>query len=229
MNNDVIASVSLSKQLHQKQMIKKKCKRRALLHTRRIILDTTSNNLSLNTSSILNKPIEDSLRSSNVHQDTAENFHELNINTNDCDHSNELSIELYECDYLNELNIDTYECGDLHELDVDEYVLENSTEHFNFSSCFNETDTHLHDLTSITKYEYCTKLLLLLRDAKMSKSHTDKLIQLIHSGLPTPNNLPKSMKELLVEMQGKIQTRNNFFLIVKIRNFLIMSLASHLT
>ena len=58
-------------------------------------------------------------------------------------------------------------------------------------------NSRIHEFTYITTTAYCTDLLNLLRDAGVSKLHSKRLIALIKSVLPTPNNLPSTMTDLL--------------------------------
>lgn len=70
-----------------------------------------------------------------------------------------------------------------------------------FSDTYDEnslTDVqHLHELTSIMTKSFCFDFMKLLRDANVCKSHSNRLIELIQSILPIPNNFPFTMKELL--------------------------------
>ncbi|CAF4012453.1 unnamed protein product, partial [Rotaria magnacalcarata] len=61
-------------------------------------------------------------------------------------------------------------------------------------------DPRIHEFTNITTTSYCTDLLNLLREAGVSKLHSKRLIALIQSVLPTPNNLPSTMDDLLLFM-----------------------------
>jgi len=180
MNDDVLTPVLLSKGRLQRRMVKQKCKRRALLSARRILLDTTYINLPCTSSNILNSSVDDSLQSFNIYPQSHEDSHELDTDINEYKDLNELNADLIECDdsdesdtdqdefdYLNELNAEPYESDDLNELNTYEYVCENPTDCFNFTTCFTETNTYLHGVTDIKKYEYCKNLLLLLRDAKI--------------------------------------------------------------
>lgn len=93
--------------------------------------------------------------------------------------------------------------SDISEATADEQSFTESDEYFDYSLFTTEPDISLHNSTNITRNEYCKALLNLFRDAKVCKTHCDRFIRLISSGLPTPNNMPKSIKDLLNEMQGK--------------------------
>ncbi len=75
---------------------------------------------------------------------------------------------------------------DLIELNLDEYLRDNFNGVIDFTSCFTPLDTYLHNSTDIKKADYCKQLLLLFRDANVSKSHADRLIRLIRTALPSP-------------------------------------------
>jgi hypothetical protein len=162
----------------------------------------------------LNEPVEDNPKVLNVYQYSN---NELNIDINEDDDTNKLNVDAYE---LNELNVDVYEYDDFTTLNFGAFesdafgelnvnLFENSIDGIDFNSCLAQPDVKLHNFTDINKVEYCKKLLLFLRDAKVSKTHTNRLIQLIHAALPSPNNLPKSMKQLLTEMQGNSMMKKN--------------------
>ncbi len=97
------------------------------------------------------------------------------------------------------------------EVSADEQSYAELDEYLDFSLFTTEPDISLHNSTNITKNEYCKALLTLFRDANLCKTHCDEFIRLISSGLPTPNNMPKSMRDLLNEMQGKIEKHEVFF------------------
>lgn len=48
-----------------------------------------------------------------------------------------------------------------------------------------------------------------MREASICKKHCENLLKLIHSGLPVPNQLPQTMKELLVKINGTWWTNNH--------------------
>jgi hypothetical protein len=232
MNDDVLEPVLLSKQRNQKRIGTQKWKRHVLMNARRGLLNTTCSEMPTASSNILNKPVEGNLKSSNVCQDSNEylyelnidtneygDSHESNINTNEYDFSKASHVDNYEFDDFNLLNIDTYENDDISEINVDEYLCEHENSVFDFTSYFTQPDMYLHQLTNVKKNEYCKNLLLLFRDANICKTHADRFIRLIHTVLPSPNNLPKSMKQLLLDMQGNIYEKHSFQ-IVKFRIFI---------
>ncbi len=98
MNEDFVASVLLSKERNRKRIGTQKWKRCVLLNARRGLLNTTYSDLSSNSSNILDKPVEDNLKSSNIYQDSHEDSYGLNIDTNKCDDSHELNISVNEYD-----------------------------------------------------------------------------------------------------------------------------------
>ena len=63
--------------------------------------------------------------------------------------------------------------------------------------CERETDVRLHDHTSISVLDWCKNLSSFLRKANVNKSHSSSLLHLIKSVLPVPNNMPRSMEDLL--------------------------------
>ncbi|CAF1205337.1 unnamed protein product [Adineta steineri] len=211
MNNNVFESILLSKQLQQKKLLKQNRKRRALISTRRIRLDTTYTNVSSTSSNILDEFTESNFTPSNIYQHILTS----DIDNGRHDKSNELNNHPIVHDSLSELNnisitddddndsyIEAYDSNDSDEFNVlndEKYLYENFD--YNLNSCFTLLNQNLHNWTNISTQEFCAKLLRLLRDAKICKSQTDKLIQLIYSGLPTPNNMPKSMKQILAKMQ----------------------------
>ena len=225
MSDDVLESILLSKQRNQKRIGTQKWKRHVLLNARRGLLNTTCSEMSSTSSNILDKPIEDNLQSSNVCQDSNEYLYGLNvytnkygdshesvINANEYDFLNESNVDNYELNNLNSLNIDLSENDDISEINVDEYLCGHENDVFDFTSCSAQFDVYLHQLTNVKKNEYCKNLLLLIRDTNICKIHADRLIRLIHTALPSPNNLPKSMKQLLLDMQGNTYMKNIFFL-----------------
>ena len=223
MNDDVVESIFLSKQILRKKLLKLKCKRRALTNTRCVVLDEAYNNLCATSSNVMDKLIAKDLKLSNVHRHKCEELQELNTDANKYNKLNESDIDTNkhddrnEYDDPNELNIEGYEHSDISVIDTDEYTYENSMDYLN--SCFTGYDKNLHNLTNISAHEFCTRSLLLLRDAKMCKSQSDKLTHLIHSSLPTPNNMPKSMKQILTEMQGKSQIKHDYLHTIKLGAF----------
>ncbi|CAF5026060.1 unnamed protein product, partial [Rotaria sp. Silwood1] len=77
--------------------------------------------------------------------------------------------------------------------------------------CWNDVEINqenlLHYYTNISTKEFCSKLLTLLRNSNTCKSHANHLLSFISSILPTPNNVPKTMKNLL----NQLEIENNNF------------------
>ncbi|CAF1241007.1 unnamed protein product [Rotaria sordida] len=65
----------------------------------------------------------------------------------------------------------------------------------------------LHYHTDISTKEFCSKLLTLLRNSNTCKLHANRLLSFISSILPTPNNVPNSMEDLL----NQLEIENNIF------------------
>jgi hypothetical protein len=80
---------------------------------------------------------------------------------------------------------------------------DDSNEYLQLLSCFNHSNARLHDCTDVKAEDFCKRLLRLLRDASVAKAHCDRLLSLIYSGLPIPNTMPRTMKDLLAQMNGK--------------------------
>ena len=59
------------------------------------------------------------------------------------------------------------------------------------------TATYLHRFSDILTHHYCFKFTQILRDANICKVHSNRLISLIKSALPEPNNVQSSLGELL--------------------------------
>lgn len=59
------------------------------------------------------------------------------------------------------------------------------------------TTTYLHNHTIHPTYEYCETFASLSRRAHLCKSHVNDFLSFIKSGLPVPNNLPSTEKQLL--------------------------------
>ena len=112
--------------------------------------------------------------------------------------------DVHSFDNIFELSFNEPASDDMSEVSVDEQTSDEFNKYFNVSTLFIQPDVSLHDSTN-TETEYCRDLLTLFRDAKICKTHCDRFIRLICSGLPTLNNMPTSMKDLLNEMQDKIQ------------------------
>lgn len=188
MEKDLLSSLELCKKKHQENSNERNNRRRTLTNIRRNLLDTThssssaasSNNLeTLSYPSDSNLPVSDHYR---IHETQ-------DLNTSD--DKPEQSVHERMSDNTSVVSMDDQASSELNDsLDISDFDT--------------QPDLLLHDLTSVTKNAYCRSLLTLFRDAKVCKTHCDRLIRLINSGLPTPNNMPTSMKSLLDEMQGKI-------------------------
>ena len=59
------------------------------------------------------------------------------------------------------------------------------------------TKTYLHDHTIYSTNDYCAMFMDLSRKAKLCKSNVNDFLSFIKSGLPVPNNLPSTEKQLL--------------------------------
>ncbi|CAF4500060.1 unnamed protein product [Didymodactylos carnosus] len=55
----------------------------------------------------------------------------------------------------------------------------------------------LHDYTNNLTFDYCENFMFLARQANLSKKHTNDLLYFISTGLPVPNNMPSTEKQLL--------------------------------
>jgi hypothetical protein len=55
----------------------------------------------------------------------------------------------------------------------------------------------LHHYTNNLVHDYCETFAVLARQANLSKTHANDFLSFIKSGLPVPNNMPTSEKELL--------------------------------
>jgi hypothetical protein len=70
-------------------------------------------------------------------------------------------------------------------------------------TCEAKTDMRLHDHTNISVLDWCKSLSSFLRKANVNKSHSSSLLHLIKSVLPIPNNMPRSMEDLLSQLDVK--------------------------
>ena len=57
--------------------------------------------------------------------------------------------------------------------------------------------TPLHHYSNTSSYEYCATFTSLSRKANICKRHSNALLSFIKSGLPVPNNMPSTSKQLL--------------------------------
>lgn len=76
-------------------------------------------------------------------------------------------------------------------------IFSNSANERNDIPVYRLTEQRLHNFTNIKTKNYCEILLKTLRDARLSKAQSNKLISLLKLALPEPNNMPSSLKELL--------------------------------
>ncbi|CAF3190019.1 unnamed protein product, partial [Rotaria socialis] len=190
MERSILSSLKLSKQKHNDDLNRRSTKRRALTYARRNILDT--------------KPFELSVASSNSSNDVDLNFIRIDDSRNLslCNDTSDSSLKETVPNDIVELSIHEIVYDNISEVSVDEQSFTTLDEYFDFSLFTTEPDISLHNLTNVTKNEYCKALLNLFRDANVCKTHCDRFIQLISSGLPTTNHMQKSTKALLNEMQG---------------------------
>ncbi|CAF2008182.1 unnamed protein product [Rotaria magnacalcarata] len=191
MECSILSSLKLSKQKHNDDLNRRSSKRRALTYARRDLLDT--------------KPSELSVASSNSSNDVDLNFIRIDDSQNLslCNDTSDSSLNETVPNDIVELSIHEIVYDNISEVSVDEESFTTLDEYFDFSLFTTEPDISLHNLTNVTKNEYCKVLLNLFRDANVCKTHCDRFIQVISSGLPTPNHMPKSTKALLNEMQGE--------------------------
>ncbi|CAF4335898.1 unnamed protein product, partial [Rotaria magnacalcarata] len=189
MECSILSSLKLSKQKHNDDLNRRSSKRRALTYARRDLLDT--------------KPSELSVASSNSSNDVDLNFIRIDDSQNLslCNDTSDSSLNETVPNDIVELSIHEIVYDNISEVSVDEESFTTLDEYFDFSLFTTEPDISLHNLTNVTKNEYCKVLLNLFRDANVCKTHCDRFIQVISSGLPTPNHMPKSTKALLNEMQ----------------------------
>ena len=54
----------------------------------------------------------------------------------------------------------------------------------------------LHPFTNLSTREFCTNLVRTFREANLCKTYSSRMLQLIHSALPQPNNLPTFINAL---------------------------------
>ncbi|CAF3348988.1 unnamed protein product, partial [Rotaria sp. Silwood2] len=63
-----------------------------------------------------------------------------------------------------------------------------------------KTIEHLHSYTNMTTSDVCSQLINLLRNSQVSKSQTKRFLSFIRNILPTPNNFPNTMAQLLSQV-----------------------------
>jgi hypothetical protein len=75
--------------------------------------------------------------------------------------------------------------------------------HFDdFSQQQEISNLSLHPYTSMSFFLFSKNLINFIRNANISKTHTEQLINLIQSGLPHPNTLPNTYSDLLNLLHG---------------------------
>ena len=191
MDNNVLASLVLCKQKHLRRLNKRNSRRRALINIRHILLHATHTEVSSVSSNNLDMQDDNSLKTISCSSDS--NFENSN-------HIHTYEVQnVHSFDNIFELSFNGPASDDMSEMSIDQQTSDEFNEYFNLSILFTQPNVSLHDSTNITKTEYCRDLLTLFRDATICKTHCDRFIRLICSGLPT------LMKDLLNEMQGKIQ------------------------
>lgn len=81
--------------------------------------------------------------------------------------------------------------------------------HLNLFNSSQPDSILLHHYTSCPTVDYCESFVTFTRRANLSKLHTDNLLSLIKSGLPVPNSLPSTQKELfdLLDVQELFSKR----------------------
>lgn len=83
-------------------------------------------------------------------------------------------------------------------LDIDQSLDDPSdTIPLNGMNLSSRTERPLHHYTNTSTLEYCENFTSLSRKAHLCKTHTDDILSFIKSGLPIPNNLPSTHKELV--------------------------------
>jgi hypothetical protein len=68
----------------------------------------------------------------------------------------------------------------------------------------------LHHYTNTSIEEFCCQLLRILRDSHTCKSHANRLLSLIHSILPTPNELPTKIEKIfkMLEIENYVPSKH---------------------
>lgn len=77
-----------------------------------------------------------------------------------------------------------------------------STELLQLISSATQFDVNLHEFTNVRTNEFCRRLLTWLRQGNVCKQQSEKILELFRSVLPIPNHLPRSMKDLLLQVNG---------------------------
>ncbi|CAF3400858.1 unnamed protein product [Rotaria socialis] len=199
MDYDVFSPLALCKQKQRKILNKRNSRRRALTNVRRVLLDTTHAELSTLSSNHLDTQDENNLNTISNHLDSDYLY------KNDV-HSYELQNIHSSTDTVS-FPFDEQASDDKIDISKNEQASDNLYECFNLSDDFTLPDIYLHSSTNLKKAGFCRNLLTLFRDAKVCKSHCDRFIQLIYSGLPVPNNIPGERKR---PVNGLKRHKNDF-------------------
>lgn len=100
-------------------------------------------------------------------------------------------------------------------------VIDNSSDDL---ECCNDlkidSENLLHNYTHISTKEFCSNLLTLLRKSNTCKSHANHLLSFIGSILPSPNNVPKRMENLLKQLEIENSTFKKYMLCTNCNGFL---------
>jgi hypothetical protein len=121
--------------------------------------------------------------------------------------SNCFSQELVEENVIDQDNLDNISETENSNMNDNE-MINNSYDSLESSNNFSVNHQNLlHYYTNISTEEFCSKLLTLLRNSNTCKSHTNRLLSFMGSILPTPNNVPKNIEDLL----EKLEIKNNTF------------------
>jgi len=108
----------------------------------------------------------------------------------------EYQDNIYNINQIKNINID------------DNEIINNSSDSLEYGNDLEiNHENSLHYYTDISTKEFCSQLLALLRNSNTCKSHANRLLSFISSILPTPNNAPKKMKNLL----ELLEIENNIF------------------
>ena len=204
MDDQLRTSLSLLKRRHRERLCTRKFKRRVRMDTCRALLDTahhdtpiTQQNIPIETNVDL-LVIDETNGDENLHDDVDDNLDDAAISDDDDPNASNQSAEIYWHEAIDEVDPDA--------IPINDSSADDPMEYFNLVACWNQPDVILHDSTNVKADEFCGNLLLLLRNAKMCKAHSERLIHLIRTGLPIPNSMPRTMKDLLTQMNGKTQT-----------------------
>ena len=70
----------------------------------------------------------------------------------------------------------------------------------------------LHYHTELKTVDFCRSILLFIRKCNLSKTHVKDLLDVIHSALPQPNFLPKTLNNLVEMVSSKLYLLYGIFL-----------------